>query len=207
MSWSHLNPDSFFGRDGLGNLVRRAYLALLERLTPTIGAHGLTVTQWLVLTHLRPDRLTPVGALRDELRHDSGALTRIIDQLEDGGLVQRERSRSDRRLVLLRLTGAGRGVVEALASEVASRVTAALTELPQSEGVELVRLLRCLVEVLEGRDAHVKDGSRELAALGTTTSVEDGGRGGPHESCRAPRGWSVPNGRPAGAARGRQKGH
>jgi DNA-binding MarR family transcriptional regulator len=184
MSSSHLNPDGFFGRDGLGNLLRRVYLALLERLTPIIGARGLTVTQWLVLTHLRSDQLTPVGTLRDELRHDSGALTRVIDQLEGGGLVQRERSRSDRRSVLLQLTDTGRGVVEALAPEVASRVTAALAELPQSAGVELVRLLRGLVEILEGRDARLKDRSltgQELAAFGMTTSVEDEGRRGSHE--------------------------
>jgi len=44
-----------------------------------------------------------------QLRHDSGALTRVLDQLESRGLVLRQRSAEDRRAIELHLTAVRRG--------------------------------------------------------------------------------------------------
>jgi DNA-binding MarR family transcriptional regulator len=40
--------------------------------------------------------------------YDTGSMTRILDRLEEKGLVRRERGRDDRRVVFLRVAAAGR---------------------------------------------------------------------------------------------------
>ena len=85
-----------------------------------------------------------------QLRHDSGALTRVIDQLEARGLVQRERSREDRRAVQLRLTDAGQTIVAALIPSVVDKLNLALRDFSKAESAELNRLLTKLITSLDG---------------------------------------------------------
>jgi DNA-binding MarR family transcriptional regulator len=51
-----------------------------------------------------------VAGLARDLEIDPGAMTRSLDRLEAKGLVRRERSTQDRRVVRLVLTGEGRKV-------------------------------------------------------------------------------------------------
>jgi DNA-binding MarR family transcriptional regulator len=76
-----------------------------------------------------------------QYRHDSGALTRVIDQLADRGLVERVRRDRDRRKVELQLTPAGRETIETLVPLVVEKLNAALAEFSAEEVQELLRLL------------------------------------------------------------------
>jgi DNA-binding MarR family transcriptional regulator len=66
-----------------------------------LAEQGFTFTQWVVMMHLRDGLALNARELCVQLRHDSGAVTRVLDQLEARGLVQRERSLEDRREVKL----------------------------------------------------------------------------------------------------------
>src|SRR5262249_41437816 len=52
-------------------------------------------------------------SLSEYLGHDIGALTRVVDELERLGFVQRGRSREDRRAVEIAITPDGRDTAEA----------------------------------------------------------------------------------------------
>jgi DNA-binding MarR family transcriptional regulator len=65
----------------------------------------------VIATLGRYERLTAT-ALSEETCHDMGALTRIVDDLEEEGLVRRERTERDRRLVEITLTPEGRRYLE-----------------------------------------------------------------------------------------------
>jgi DNA-binding MarR family transcriptional regulator len=52
------------------------------------------------------------GDLAREWHYDSGAMTRMLDRLEEKGLIRRKRSQTDRRSVLVRLTAKGRALDE-----------------------------------------------------------------------------------------------
>ena len=45
--------------------------------------------------------------------YDTGSMTRMLDRLEEKGLIQRERSSQDRRLVHLAITPAGEALAQA----------------------------------------------------------------------------------------------
>jgi DNA-binding MarR family transcriptional regulator len=71
--------------------------ALLEK-------HGFTFVQYLVLSWLRDGIALNSKDICFQFRHNSGALTRVIDQLAERGLLERIRRDRDRRKVDLQLT-------------------------------------------------------------------------------------------------------
>src|SRR5215468_6956027 len=121
---------------GASRAVTQMYQPLLEPL-------GLTYSQYLVMLVLWEEDGASVGRLCERLYLDSGTLTPLLKRLEAAGLVERERSSDDERVVLIHLTGTGKrlkrnavGVPEALLC----RVGLPIPELVRLRG-ELARLL------------------------------------------------------------------
>ena len=65
-------------------------------------------SQELVLRILDKSGELDQQILRRELRIQPGSLSELLGKLEQKGLIERERSGSDRRRVIVRLTGSGR---------------------------------------------------------------------------------------------------
>jgi len=92
----------------VGHLMGRARTSLLSRLDAELERFGLTGMQFAVLKHLAEGAARTAAELCRFMHHDTGAMTRILDRLEQKGLVRRERCREDRRVVFLRLAPNGR---------------------------------------------------------------------------------------------------
>src|ERR1700682_1558350 len=144
----HYRAESYKARSSVGYLIKRAHSLLIDQLEAAVAGSDITATQWVVLMHLRDGLAINASDLCAQLRHDSGALTRVIDQLEARGLVQRERSREDRREVQLRLTDAGIETVASLIPPVVDKFTLALRAFSRPEASELTRLLIKLITSL-----------------------------------------------------------
>jgi DNA-binding MarR family transcriptional regulator len=89
----------------------------LVRLGEAILApYGLGTTQYNILRILRGagDAGLPVGAIGERLVTREPDVTRLIDRLERRELVTRSRSATDRRVVLVRLSGSGRSLVDSI---------------------------------------------------------------------------------------------
>lgn len=94
--------------------MTRLYRPLLEEL-------GLTYPQYLVMLVLWEEQETTVKQLGERLFLDSGTLTPLLKRLEATGLLTRERSREDERLLMIRLTDQGRELKKS-ASEVPYKI-------------------------------------------------------------------------------------
>lgn len=173
MPTQHYQPDTYLARNSIGYLLKRAHLQLTDRLEPALEARGFTFTQWVILMHLRDGLALNARVLCTQLRHDSGALTRVIDQLESRGLVSRERSRRDRREVQLQLTAQGRATVESTIPTVVELLNGALGGFTSQELGELTRLLTKLTAQLE---AAGEAQALEEAGVPATTSKAAGAR-------------------------------
>ena len=92
----------------VGHLMGRARASLLSRLDAELERFGLTGMQFAVLKHLAEGAARTAADLSRFMQYDTGAMTRMVDRLEQRGLVRRERCRDDRRVVFLRVTPAGR---------------------------------------------------------------------------------------------------
>ncbi|HEY7928864.1 MAG TPA: MarR family winged helix-turn-helix transcriptional regulator [Steroidobacteraceae bacterium] len=154
MPTQHYRTETYLARNSVGYLLKRTHSQLADQLEPALEALGFTFTQWVVLMHLRDGLALNASVLCTQLRHDSGALTRVIDQLEARDLVRRERSRKDRREVQLQLTAAGQATVEAAIPAVVERLNFALGGFSAAELEALTRLLTKLTGMLEGLGAH-----------------------------------------------------
>jgi DNA-binding MarR family transcriptional regulator len=86
------------------------------------------------------------------MRHDNGALTRLLDQLEERGFVERQRSDEDRRVVKLDLTAAGRRKVAELLPLAVDGLNNAVSTFSKAEFSDLVRLLNKLVDNLKAQE-------------------------------------------------------
>ncbi|MBK1871873.1 MarR family transcriptional regulator [Marinobacter sp. 1-3A] len=90
--------------------------AVTSRYRPLLAELGLTYPQYLVMLVLweraRANQPTRVSDLGTRLRLDSGTLTPLLKRLALRGLIHRERSRDDERVVTISLTGQGAGLRE-----------------------------------------------------------------------------------------------
>jgi DNA-binding MarR family transcriptional regulator len=92
---------------------------------------GISMTHFHVLTLLRHNEAMPMGRLADILDASMSNATGIIDRMEERGLVERVRVPDDRRVVMVRPTAAGLGLVdevELVKSEVMIRALARLDD-------------------------------------------------------------------------------
>jgi DNA-binding MarR family transcriptional regulator len=94
----------------VGFLMRKVMGSVLAQVDAQLSAYDLTYVQWLPLYKLVMKEGNTVAGLARELDIDPGAMTRSLDRLEAKGLVRRERSTEDRRVVHLVLTEEGRKV-------------------------------------------------------------------------------------------------
>jgi DNA-binding MarR family transcriptional regulator len=155
---NHYDPKTYLARSSIGYLLRRSASLMRDQLDVGFQGQGFSLVQWVTLIILRDHPTLTPGELGRELHHDSGALTRVLDQLEARGLLRRQRSDQDRRVVQLELTTAGLELVESLTPMVVGRLNEVLREFSAAEVDTLSSLLGRLVTSFE-RAASVPLGS------------------------------------------------
>jgi DNA-binding MarR family transcriptional regulator len=141
MSKQHYKASTYSSHSSVGYLAKRAHSLLLDAVEPLLEQHGLTYAQYIILVLLRDSAAVNPKDICLQFRHDSGALTRVIDQLAERGLVMRLRSDVDRRKVELQLTAAGRKILDAMLPSVLELLNSALEDFNAAEVQELTRLL------------------------------------------------------------------
>ncbi len=92
---------------GVRTLITRARGAVLSSFDTELELYGVTGAQFEVLKNLYRNTVETGASLCRALHYDTGSMTRMLDRLEEKGLVRRQRDARDRRVVLLRLTGTG----------------------------------------------------------------------------------------------------
>jgi DNA-binding MarR family transcriptional regulator len=100
----------------VGYLLGRARASLLSSLDARLERFGLSGMQFAVLKHVAEGSAQTAAELCRFMQYDTGAMTRILDRLEERGLVSRQRSRTDRRAVVLGISASGRTQLTRLTS-------------------------------------------------------------------------------------------
>lgn len=150
--WSRSRPGTDVApQAGILRIIRIAN-RLERRLAQISAAHDLNVGQFNVLTALRrldPTPLAPKQLMQATL-FSSGALTPILDKLEQKHLVRRLADPNDRRGVLVALTDKGRQVINAALAERERENLELANVLSKEEQEAFSRLARKLLMALEG---------------------------------------------------------
>ncbi|QIL83726.1 winged helix-turn-helix transcriptional regulator [Diaphorobacter sp. HDW4A] len=103
-------PNEYTPTQSAGFLMRRVLSSILQQADAQLEVHGLTYVQWLPLYKLLLCADTTNAQLAKDLGMDPASVTRALDRIEAKGLLRRERSTSDRRVVHLVLTDEGRRI-------------------------------------------------------------------------------------------------
>ena len=137
--------------------------ALLERhYNQIVTKRGITIQQYNVLRILRGagSQGMPTLVIRDRMIHEAPGITRLIDRLEESGLVRRERQEADRRQVVCYITPDGAQLLSDLDTEVAAADEGAVCMLSPEERAQLTRLLDAV------RSGHAKQsGATSISSL------------------------------------------
>ncbi len=113
MSHPYYTVDNLQAGKSIGFLVKRCGGLMSQLAERRFAAEHVSFTQWMVMANLdRFEHLT-ASELSAQTCHDMGALTRVVDDLAEEGLVRRERSAEDRRVVQITLTPEGRRHLQA----------------------------------------------------------------------------------------------
>lgn len=110
--------------------------------------HNITLLQYLALQSLEGNNRINVAALADLLSLSSSTLVGIADRLEERGLIQRQRDKSDRRAILLTITPAGSELLKA-ASALTNPIHVALSQIDNTQKHDLFRSLQRVVMQME----------------------------------------------------------
>lgn len=127
--------------------IRRGATRLARRLRSERPADGLSLNKLAVLSHLHRRGPSTPGEIALAERQQPQSLTRVIADLEQAGLITRDRDDRDRRQYVLTLSPAG---LEALAVDASGRdrwLVDALRGLSDTER-QVLRLAAALMEEL-----------------------------------------------------------
>ena len=131
----------------------RTYDRLREIDEQVFSSHGISAQQYNALRVLRSAGSRPLSASELGARLVSRApdMTRLLDKLEQQGLVQRHRSDTNRRMVEVSITPAGATLLRKLAEAVRRCGREQLGHLDRRSLRDLIDLLR------RARDPHDRD--------------------------------------------------
>jgi DNA-binding MarR family transcriptional regulator len=140
-------------RRSIGYLVRRLHTLMLPEVEARFAAAEVSFTQWVTLMGLREGIAKTCAEVANHLGHDTGATTRMLDQLETRGLVKRERDKVDRRVVNIVLTAKGQALSKTLAPRMIGFWNEMLTDFSHAEVSTLIELLTRLLARIEQEDS------------------------------------------------------
>jgi MarR family transcriptional regulator, organic hydroperoxide resistance regulator len=139
----------------LGAAFRRVFrnVSRLRGRDTHLGGSELGHAQFELLIELEERGELSAGELATAARLTPATVTQMLDHLAAGGHVERARSKTDRRVVVSRLTPGGRRKIEARRKVWRARWQEALEDLEDDELRAATRVLERLGDVFEDRPA------------------------------------------------------
>jgi len=125
--------------------VHRATHRLSLRISSGLG---VAQAEAHILQHLAARGDSTVGELHTAFAHRRSTLTSVLDRLEEGGLILRAASRTDRRTFVVSLTAAGKAAAARVHAGLQEIEKNALSGLPERDLKGFTAVLRALEEAL-----------------------------------------------------------
>jgi DNA-binding MarR family transcriptional regulator len=132
-----------------------------RRLTKGLASQfGLTGPQLTVVKLLETFENLSLSSLSERIRAQNSTVTGIIDRMEREGLVRRDRSTTDRRVVHISLSEKGQKLAKQIQVEPMEIFRGALQSLSHADLRDLLRIMNKLQRYVR---THIADGAMEAA--------------------------------------------
>lgn len=139
-----LTAEDIVGPQGPGRLIRCLYRQMVGLSEAQFPETDLSFIHWLSLMLVHDGVVVTAGDLAKETMMTTGAITRLVDVLEDRRLLIRDRCGADRRVVRLRTTAEGEARIQAMAPVLAAAWNDLLTDFDSDE---YDHLIQCFVKL------------------------------------------------------------
>jgi DNA-binding MarR family transcriptional regulator len=131
-------------RPDLAAMLAPLLRELVAAELPILQAHGLTMWGYVVLLALDRSPVRTQAALAEAIGADKTRIIATLDELQEGGHIERRPDPEDRRVRLLGITAAGRAVKDAAQAEIQQGEERWLGELSGAERRSFLTVLRRL---------------------------------------------------------------
>ena len=98
-------------KHGIIRLINRLRVELIDALDRELSQFDISAPQLIVLASVANKEADSASTLCRSISYDPGAMTRMIDRLEQKGLIRRMPNPEDRRATNLELTAAGKATL------------------------------------------------------------------------------------------------
>ncbi|KPC49782.1 MarR family winged helix-turn-helix transcriptional regulator [Amantichitinum ursilacus] len=139
--------------ENLGVLVRQVRDGMFHLFEHKLAQSGLelNLSQYLVLKRLAYHGVQTATELARAIDHDAGAMTRLLDKLEEKGYLRRQPHQEDRRALQISLTEAGQALWATMQACGEASMAVAVSDLNDAEQDQLVSLLKRVRNTLESK--------------------------------------------------------
>lgn len=130
----------------LGMLFNRARQRFASHFRDALESRGENWMRWHLLAHICQDGPCSQRELAQQMGLDPSGISRLLDEVEEAGLVRRQRDSEDRRKVMVEALALGRETFEKHVETVLSVLQRLLAPLDRKERETLVALYRKLTD-------------------------------------------------------------
>lgn len=142
VAMDHYTTRNFMLTESVGFRIVKARNLVVAEMDAALKDLDITGQQMGILLSLKQGVATTPFELSKLLGIDTGLMTRMLDKLENKGLLERSRDADDRRVVNLNLTAKGQETATQIPEVAPHVLNARLRKFTKAEFVELNRLLR-----------------------------------------------------------------
>ena len=142
----HLDNQLCFSLYSLSRKVIQNYTPLLKPLDLTYPQYLVMLVMWQGLENKQVG--LAVSQLTEKLKLDTGTVTPLLKRMEAKGLLSRQRSEQDERIVIVSLTAEGQTLRDAARHIPQALLCQAGAEVDASQLIELRETLKTLLESL-----------------------------------------------------------
>jgi DNA-binding MarR family transcriptional regulator len=149
------DPKTFDPRSSLGALIGRARITLYERLDRALAPFGLSTPQYIVIVLLANGIASKPSDICRTVAHDPGAMTRVLDRLEEKKLLRRAPDPTDRRALKLELTPEGYALYPKVIAVAVDMINELLQGFSKNEVRQMENFLKRILENA-GEDVYLE---------------------------------------------------
>ena len=135
--------------------LRRIVKTIEDYSQQVSSEFGVTGPQLWAIKTISEHGALPLGQLSKKMYLHPSTVTGVVDRLESKGYVARGRDATDRRIVTVSLTAAGKGLVKTAPHPVQGKMIYGLRKLKREELHVIYESVRKLAELMEAENVKV----------------------------------------------------
>ena len=141
----HYSMKNYSPEESIGYLLKRAGSQLASTIDRELAEFDMTHAQLGIFLKLLHGHANTAADLAREQMTDTGAMTRMLDRLEEKGFVERTRSSTDRRIVEVALTTKGKQLADSMTQVAINALNHHLRNFSSAEIAQFKDFLRRMI--------------------------------------------------------------